>query len=110
MFKLAAVRKIWWPVLVQVPADDGKVQKFEFDAEFEIPLLKEHDAFVEAGGDVLEKWLTGNFKRVKNEAGDEDKPSGPETKAELLAINHARNALLAAFYQAYHGRAAPRKN
>ncbi len=110
MFKIAAVRKVWWPVLVQVPNDGGKLQKFEFDAEFEIPQLEEHDEFVGAGGDALTRWMTGNFKRVKTEAGDEDEPNGDATKAKLLQINYVRNALLAAFYQAYHGRAAARKN
>ena len=110
MCQLTQDKKIFWPVLVQVPAEGGAVQKFEFDAEFEIPTLKEHDDHMAAGGDVLERWLTGNFKRVKDEAGDQDKPNGNETKAELLDINHVRNGLLAAFYQAYHGRAAARKN
>lgn len=110
MFRVAAVKKVWWPVLVQIPADGGKIQKHEFDAEFEIPSLEEHDEFTGGGGDALSRWLTGNFKRVKNEAGDEDEPDGDATKAKLLSINHVRNGLLAAFYQAFHGRAAARKN
>jgi hypothetical protein len=110
MFKLTAVRKVWWPVIVQIPTDDGKVQKQEFDAEFEIPSLKEHDDFTGGGGDALERWMTGNVKRVKNEDGTDDEPNGEATKAKLLAINHVRNGLLAAFYQAYNGRAAARKN
>jgi hypothetical protein len=110
MFKLTAVRKIWWPVVVQVPDDGGKVQKFEFDAEFEIPSLDEHDEFTGAGGDALKRWMTGNVKRVKTEDGVEDEPNGEATKAKLLSIAHVRNGLLAAFYQAYNGRAAARKN
>lgn len=105
MFKVARVEKVWWPVTVEVPQDGGKTKKQYFDAELTIPEQKEHDDLVVAGGDVLEQYLTGNFKRARNEDGTEDLPNGEETKAALLRISYVRNGLLAAFYQAYHGRA-----
>jgi hypothetical protein len=109
VFKLAAVKKVTWPVVVQIPIDHGKVQKAEFDAEFEILEQSEHDELVNAGGDLIERVLVG-WARVKDEDGNQDINFGPEQKRQMLGITYARIALLKAYYEACQGRKAERKN
>lgn len=109
MFKLAKIRTFWWPVTVDVPQDHGRTQQHDFEAEFELLEQQEHDEIV-ARGDLLERVVTGGFKGVKNETGSEDLPNGSETKAQLLAISYVRTGLARAYYEAFYGRKAERKN
>lgn len=110
MFKLAAVRKVLWPVTVQIPQDEGKVQKAEFDAEFEILPQKEHDELMAERPDALLDRVLVGWRRVKDEDGNQDIAFSPEKKAELLGISYVRMALLNAYYEAAGGRKAQRKN
>lgn len=109
MFNLAAVRKIKWPVTVNIPQDGGKVLSVEFDAEFEILDTDEHDELVQSGGDLLKRVLLG-WDRMMNEAGDAPVEFGPDTKAKALKITYVRAALTLAYYEAAHGNKAKRKN
>ncbi len=110
MFKVAKIKLFWWPITVEVPQDDGNTFPQEFDAQFEMLEQQEHDRIMTGKAELLERVVTGNFKRVKNEAGTEDLPSGDETKRMLLAISYVRAALVRAYYEAFYGRKAERKN
>lgn len=109
MFKLAAVRRIKWPVTVNIPQDGGKTLSVEFDTEFEILSIKEHDELVGAGADLLTRVLVG-WDRMMNEAGDAPLEFSEEAKAKALDISYVRSALTLAYYEAAHGNKAKRKN
>lgn len=109
MFKKAAVRRITWPVTVNIPQDGGKTLAAEFDAEFELLAVKVHDELVQSGGDLLARVLVG-WQRFMNEAGDAPVEFSPEAQAEMLDISYVRSALTLAYYEAVHGNKAKRKN
>lgn len=106
-FKLAQVRKVKWPVDVQIPLDGGKVKKDRFTAEFEILPSKEYDAAL-GEGDVLERVLVG-WEHVQD-AASEPLEFSTEARAQLLDIGYVRLALMQAYIQAASGREAARKN
>lgn len=108
MFKVAAVRMIEWPVLVDIPQDGGKVMKASFDGVFEILPQEEHDELLREGGDLLERVFKG-AKRLKDEH-DQPLEFSEAVKRDLQAISYVRVALMRAYYEAFHGRKAERKN
>lgn len=109
MFKLAAVKKVSWPVDVQIPQDGGKVVRARFSAVFEILSTEDYDESANAGEDVLRRTLIG-WDDLMNEAGNAAVPFVEEAKAALLKIPYVRSALMVAYLQAASGREAPRKN
>lgn len=109
MFKLAAVKRVWWPVVVEIPLDDGRTRKEEFDVELEILGQAEHEELVLATGRLLNRVLTG-WRRVKNEDGTDDLPFTEENKAALLNIPYVLKALSKAYVDASLGMRAARKN
>ena len=109
MFKKAAVRRITWPVTVNIPQDDGKTQAAEFDCEFELLGIREHDDLIGSGADLLVRVLVG-WSRLMNEAGDAPVDFSEAEKAAMLDIAYVRAALTQAYYEAAHGNKAKRKN
>ena len=109
MFKKSAVRRITWPVTVNIPQDDGKTQGAEFDCEFEILGVKEHDELVGSGADLLSRVLVG-WARLMNEAGDAPVDFSEAEKTAMLDITYVRAAITLAYYEAAHGNKAKRKN
>jgi len=109
MFKKATVRRIKWPVTVNIPQDGGKTQAAEFDAEFEILPIQDHDDLVQTGGDLLHRVLVG-WDRFMNEAGDAPIEFSAAEKTEVLNIAYVRAAFTLAYYEAAHGNKAKRKN
>lgn len=108
MFKVALVRTITWPVQVEIPQDGGKTQKAGFDAELEILSQEEHDELIRDGGDVLARTFRG-AKRLQDESG-QPLECTDAVRQQLLGISYVRVALLKAYYEAFHGRRAERKN
>src|SRR6266853_6202464 len=102
-FKLAQVRKVKWPVDVQIPLDGGKVRKVRFTGELEILTSDEYETEL-AQGDVLARVLTG-WEGVQDEAGEPIEFS-EEERAKLCAIPYVRLALMQAYLQASAGREA----
>ncbi len=109
MFKLAAVRKVKWPVTVNIPQEGGKVLAVEFDAFFEILTMPEIEELQQANGDVVARVLVG-WDRMMNESGDAPVEFTPETKAQALQIPYLRTALVGAYFEAANGNRAKRKN
>lgn len=109
MFKLAAKRKVIWPVTISHPVDGGSVRREKFEVEFEIIDTDEQHQIIQAGGDLLERQVVGWPKGPK---GEDDQPVtfSAEAKAELLKISHARQGLFEALGELNTGRAAARKN
>jgi hypothetical protein len=106
-FRIAQVKKVKWPIEVQIPMDGGKVKKDRFTAEFEIIPADEYDAEL-AAGDVLTRVWTG-WQDVQAETG-EPLEFSEEARAKLLKISYLRLALMQAYIQAASGREAARKN
>lgn len=113
MFKIASRRVARWPVMINVPADDGKIQKFEAKVEFDILTTDEQDAIYAGGGtdrDLLERvvlgWPDGEFQ---------DENGAPmlfnaESRATLFTISYVRQAFVASYVSAVNGREPARKN
>ena len=102
-------KEVMWPVTVQIPQDGGGVKVIAFKAKFEILTQTEHDELIEARGDVIKRVLVG-WEDVKSEDGSEQAPFNDETKAQLLDSSYVRQGLSKAYYEAFLGRKAERKN
>jgi len=116
MFKIAASRTIAWPVVIPVPQDGGRVQKFEIQAEFLMLLKSSLDEVTSAArsdgddGDLalLREVLVG-WSRVCDEAGNPIEFNA-EARDALIDIPYVRLALLKSYFEASSGSAASRKN
>lgn len=105
MFKLAAVRKVTWPVTVSIPKDGGDTVKATFSGEFEVLT---QDELEKNHGDLLDRVLVG-WKGVAGE-DEQEVAFSPEAKANMLGITYVRAALFSAYGELQVGRAAARKN
>lgn len=108
MFKVAQVKKVTWPVTVNVPQDGGRTMKATFSAEIEVIDRDEQRAVLDANGDLLDRQLVG-WSNVKDADGN-DFPFNDENKKKLLGIPYVCQALYEALGQINTGREAARKN
>ncbi|SFJ04226.1 hypothetical protein [Nitrosomonas sp. Nm34] len=112
MFKIEDQPKlVEWPVSVNVPQDGGKIKKNTFTAEFELITQEELDAIYKDGGtdvDLLRQVLF-NCTGVCDAEG---KPIdfNDDLRDKLINIPYVRSALVAAYVECSHGKAAARKN
>ena len=81
----------------------------EFDCEFEILGVRDHDELVGSGADLLSRVLVG-WDRLMNEAGDAPVDFSEAEKTAMLDITYVRAAITLAYYEAAHGNKAKRKN
>jgi hypothetical protein len=107
--RVAKVKEVTWPVRISIPQDGGKVQNQDFDAKFEIISQAEHDDVLKGGGDMLARVWTG-AQRLVGEDGKSPVEFSEEIKAELLDVSYFRTGLASAYYEAFYGRKAERKN
>ena len=111
MFKVAKKKEVEWPVTVSIPQDGGKVTKATFTAKFEVVDSDESEDILFGRNpdctDILDRVLIG-FSGVAFEDGTPMEFS-TESKATLLKIPYARQALLDAFFALQKGQGA-RKN
>lgn len=107
--RVAVVKKVRWPVTVNVPKDGGQVDAETFEAEFNVLKQSELEGLK---GDMLAAVLAGwpDDKGPKHENGTDRVPFTAEAKAELLDAPHARTGLFNAYAEIQTGRAAARKN
>ncbi len=113
MFKVAKIRRIKWPVLIQVPQDGGKVSEREVTVEFEDISRSEQNQIYEGGGNdatllkrVVKGWGGGQFK----DESDNDIEFSEQALAELIETVYVETAFVKAFLELHNGRAAVRKN
>ncbi len=109
MFKLAAKRRVTWPVTISYPQDGGGVRKERFDVEFEVISVDEQQQVIQRGDDLLEVQVVGWPKGPRGE-DDQPVPFSPEAKKELLGVTYARQGIFEALGEINSGRAAARKN
>lgn len=95
-----------WPVTVSVPQSGGKATKHRFTAKFD---YLDDDAFRQLAdeGDhvLLERVLVGWGEDLRDEEG-EPLPYSTEHRARLIRITYVRRALIGAYGEFLHGRAA----
>jgi len=106
--RVARVKKVKWPVSVSIPQDGGTVKIHKFTAEFELPTQKEHDELLRAGEDLQARVFVGG--EDLQDTNGEPAEYSEALKAELLETSYIRAALNGAFYEAFYGRKAERKN
>lgn len=113
--KLAQVKKVRWPVTVNVPQDGGRVLAETFDVDFKVLTQSELRPFGDIrpsddeSKDMLNAVVVGWPKGPKGEDG-QPVPFDEDAKAELLGTTYARTALYNAYSEIQTGRAAARKN
>jgi hypothetical protein len=106
-----------WPVIIESPADGGKVDRDKVTVRFEIiPAVDAQKLLNPSSETVLSGLLAGDdadasagfLKRVVVgwEETDFGAPFGEEALLNLLTYPFARNALLAAYSDAAQGRKA----
>lgn len=124
-FKIVKDHRVWWPVSVPVPQDDGGVRKHTFKAQFLVLPKSRIDALQTEAMAAIERQGRGDetarddadFQgRVLREAvqdwkdlvDDEDQtvPYGPAVLAGLLDVPYVRNAMFVAYGEASAGRRA----
>jgi hypothetical protein len=124
-FKITAEHRVWWPVSVPVPQDDGGVRKHTFKVQFLVLPKSRIDALQAEAMAAIERQGRGDetarddadFQgRVLREAvqdwkdlvDDEDEtvPYGPAVLAGLLDVPYVRNAMFTAYGEASAGRKA----
>lgn len=110
MFKVAAKRRLKWPVTVNVPQDGGRTQKATFEAEFELYTQDEVEEAIAANRDLLELQLVGWSEAGVRDEHDQPLEYSEAAKKQLLAVGYVRTALFAALTEINTGRAAARKN
>ena len=114
MFKTAQDPSYEWPVTVYVPKNGGKFFKATFTAEFRaleqdeidrvLADIRDGDPDMNFAGECLCGW-----KDVQDDDGSALVYSD-DSKAKLLNIPYARNAVVIAFFESLSGGAARRKN
>jgi len=111
VLRLAAVRKVVWPVTVSSPENGGHVEKETFDVEFEVLDQDAMDALVRGGEDLLERVVVGwPDSRGPTDQDGKRVTFSPLGKAQLINVTYARRALFDAYSEIQQGRAAARKN
>lgn len=110
-FKVAATRRVVWPVTVSFPQDGGTTKKERFELEFQVLTIGEQEKAIAEGRDLLEEAVVGwPDERGPKDEHDQRVAYSDAARAELLAINHVRAAIFAALGEINSGRAAARKN
>lgn len=111
MFKLEEQKTVKWPVTVNIPRDGGRTTKAQFTAHFELITQDEfRDIYAQENAsdeDLLRRVLRG-WDDVAG-AGDEAIDYNPDTREMMIRIPYVRAAMVSAYLECSHGKAA-RKN
>lgn len=105
--QLKIADSVWWPVVIEVPADGGKVQSLEVEGKFR--LLHDDDYIAtmkDAGVDLLSQVLL-DWRGIEDESGA-PLAFSPSALAQLKRIRWATAGFVMGFINAHNG--AGRKN
>lgn len=105
--KLTIAHSVWWPVVIEVPADGGLVKRLEVEGHFRLYADEDYaTAFTRPAGELLDEALIG-WRGIEDESG-EALMFSPESLAQLKRIRWAINGFVQGFINAHNG--AGRKN
>lgn len=111
MFKLEEQKTVKWPVTVHIPRDGGRTTKAEFTAHFELlPQDEFREIYAQENAsdeDLLRRVLTG-WDGVADADGGTI-ACNAETLETMIRIPYVRAAMVTAYLECSHGKAA-RKN
>jgi len=105
-----------WPVIINVPHDNGATQKHEITADFLLLPQDQLDevlaASLDGEGSLDADILRRVVKRIAGVADAEGKAIDytPELLERLIKRPYARSALLGTYFEAASGKKAKRKN
>lgn len=111
---LVAAITFCWPVVVEIPADGGKYEKHQFDAEFKHLSTSRFEALSEElrNGDKTDRQLAEEvlvgWKNIKDE-DDQELLFTPENRDRLLEVPGVLRGITAAFIDATTGKGAATK-
>jgi len=105
--QLKIADSVWWPVVIEVPADGGKVQHLEVEGKYRLCLDDDYAELMkrpqgELLAEVLLDW------RVITDEADQPVPFTPENLAQLIKIRWALHGFVEGFIKLHNG--AGRKN
>lgn len=100
--KLAIADSAWWPVVIDVPADGGKVQSLEVEGQFSLHTDEEYAELMklpqgELLGRVLKDW-----RGIEDEAG-QPLPFTPAARSKMVKIRWALRGFVDAFVKIHNG-------
>jgi len=88
-------KSVWWPVIINEPADGGKVQRRKIELKFDIEDPDDWEKTDESIEQVLNRVITG-WNHV-DQAKDTPLPFDDESLKGLLKLSYARTAIWAAY-------------
>lgn len=100
--QLKIADSVWWPVIIEVPADGGLVQRLEVEGKFR---LYHDDAYAavmkRTQGELIDEVLL-DWRGIKD-ASDQPLPFSPSAVAELKRIRWALTGFAQGFVNAHNG-------
>lgn len=102
MFKLAkGEKKVFWPVMIQVPDDGGKSTQHRIQVQYDVLRQTETDALVNDNEAFFSRVVCG-WKDVQDDDGS-DMECTPENKAKLFDVPYVRAAILSVYFEVAAG-------
>jgi len=107
MFKLKKENVVWWPIVISQPADEGKVDEFECDVQYEILPQDEYDELSAKGDTALLMRVVRNWRGLGDDKG-ENLTTDDDSKKAMFAFGFVRTSFLKGYWSCCSG--APAKN
>lgn len=105
--QLKIADSVWWPVVIEVPADGGLVQRLEVEGKFRLYHDDEYAELMQRKqGELLDEVLL-DWRGISDEAGH-PLPFSPSAMGEMKRIRWALVGFAQGFVNAHNG--AGRKN
>mgnify|MGYP003386941793 CR=1 FL=1 len=102
MFKLSkGVKKVWWPLMIQVPVDGGKSAQHKIEVQYEVLPQSEVDAVVNDSAAFFERTLC-DWRMVADDDGNAME-CNDENKAAMFDVPYVRSAILTGYFEAAAG-------
>ena len=105
--QLKIAEAVWWPVVIEVPADGGKVQRLEVEGKFKLYRDDEYAELMRRPQGELLSEVLQDWRGIKDES-DQPLAFSPAALAELKRIRWALFGFVESFAKLHNG--AGRKN
>jgi len=90
-FQLTQERRVWWPVMISVPANGGKTERRKIELQF---IIDDPDAWAESDISIMDAMKSNivDWREIEDEH-KEQIPFSDDALAQLLRISYVRTAI-----------------